>query len=73
LVLPKDLPAHQTVYHYFQKWQRKGVWQEIHDVLRQQVRESVGKLPNASAGSIDSQTVKPTEKRGRSMASMAGN
>lgn len=71
--LPKDLPAHQTVYKYFQKWQRKGVWQQIHDALRRKVRESVGKQADASAGSIDSQTVKTTEKRGKSTASMVGN
>nr|WP_228035392.1 IS5 family transposase [Oculatella sp. LEGE 06141] len=62
--LPTDLLAWQTVYKYFRRWQRKGVWQQIHDQLRQSVRVSVGKNPHASAGSIDSQSVKTTEKRG---------
>lgn len=71
--LPKDLPVHQTVYKYFRKWQRKGIWQQIHDALRREVRVSVGKQPQASAGSIDSQSVKTTEKRGRSTALTAAN
>ena len=71
--LPKDLPAYQTVYNYFRWWQRKGVWQHIHDALRREVRLSVGKQPQASAGSIDSQSVKTTEKRGRSTALMAAS
>lgn len=71
--LPKDLPAWQTVYKYFRRWQRQGIWQQIHDQLRHQVRASVGKPANASAGSIDSQSVKTTEKRGRSTASMGAN
>lgn len=71
--LPKDLPAWQTVYKYFRRWQRKGTWQKIHDSLRRDLRHSVGKLPYASAGSIDSQSVKTTEKKGRSMALTVAN
>jgi transposase len=71
--LPKDLPAWQTVYKYFRRWQRKGIWQQIHDQLRRDVRQSVGKQPQASAGSLDSQSVKTTEKKGRSMALMVAN
>lgn len=71
--LPKDLPAWQTVYKYFRRWQRQGVWQQIHDQLRQRLRVSVGRNSHASAGSIDSQTVKTTEKRGRSTASMGAS
>lgn len=71
--LPQDLPAWQTVYKYFRRWQRKGIWQQIHDALRREMRVSVGKQPQASAGSIDSQSVKTTEKRGKSTASTVEN
>lgn len=72
--LLKDIPAWQTVYQYFRRWQRKGVWQLLRDSLRPQVRaSSVGKAPHASARSIDSQSVKTTEKRGRCTASTAAN
>lgn len=71
--LPKDLPPWQTVYKYFRRWQRKGIWQQIHDQLRRDLRHSVGKLADASAGSIDSQSVKTTEKKGRSMALTVAN
>lgn len=71
--LPKDFPTWQTVYKYFRRWQRQGIWQQIHDQLRREVRLSVGKQLNATAGSIDSQSVKTTEKRGRSTALMAAN
>ncbi|MBN4006511.1 MAG: transposase [Nostoc sp. LPT] len=33
-MMPDDLPACLTVYSYFQRWQRKGIWQKIHSVVR---------------------------------------
>lgn len=70
--LPSDLPAWQTVYKYLRHWQRLGVWQQIHDQLRQQVRQVAGKSTEASAAIIDSQSVKTTEKRGMSTATTRG-
>ena len=29
-MMPHDFPAWQTVYSYFQRWQRKGIWLQIH-------------------------------------------
>jgi putative transposase len=49
------------------------VWQKIHTQLRQQVRKSVEKTDNPTAGIIDSQSVKTAEKRGKCTVTMAAN
>lgn len=69
-MLPHDLPPHSTVYKYFRKWQRKGVWQAIHDQLRRELRQEMGREEDSSVAIADSQSVKTTEKRGRSTALM---
>jgi transposase len=66
--LPHDFPPWQTVYKYFRHWQRLEVWHQLNTHLRQEVRNSVEKADNPTAGMIDSQSVKTTEKRGRFMA-----
>lgn len=40
-MMPHDLPPYTTVYTYFRKWQRKGIWQQMHDQVRQQLRTSL--------------------------------
>ncbi len=59
--LPKEFGPWQTIYGVYRRWVKSGVWQQIHDSLREQVRKSHGKKPTPTAAIIDSQSVKTAE------------
>lgn len=62
--LPHEYPPWQTVYHYFRQWRLEGVWDQINTELRAQVRQRAGRSVAPTAGVLDSQSVRTTEKGG---------
>lgn len=63
-MMPGDLPHWKTVYHYFRLWRRSGFLEMIHTTLREKTRTKMGRAEQPSAGSLDSQSVKTSEKGG---------
>ena len=71
-MLPHDLPPWRIVYDYCWQWRRDGTWHVMHALLRSDVRVAAGKRRQPSAGIIDRQAVKTTDKGG-SVATMLAN
>ena len=57
-MMPQDLGNGHTIYGYFRRWRREGVWACVMDTLRQWERQSQGRLPEPSACCADSQSIK---------------
>jgi putative transposase len=60
--LPKEFPPWKTVYHYFRFWRMEGTWEMLNTRLREQVRRQLGREATPSAGVMDSQSAKTTER-----------
>ncbi|MEU1629362.1 IS5 family transposase [Streptomyces sp. NPDC020096] len=56
--LPHDFPPWETVYGYFAKWQKDGVFAQVNGLLRGLVRQKGGRSASPSACVIDAQSVK---------------
>ncbi|WP_055585877.1 IS5 family transposase, partial [Peterkaempfera griseoplana] len=56
--MPADFPVWDRVYAFWRRWRDKGFIRELHDRLRDRVREAAGRDREPTAGIIDSQSVK---------------
>jgi transposase len=56
--LPHDFPPYKTVHGYFALWEKEGITEAIHNVLRGRVRKAAGRSPEPTAAILDAQTVK---------------
>lgn len=64
--LPNDFPNPHSVYYHYRKWCLDGTWQRISREMVFLERRRVGRFARASAGIIDSQTVKVSDAGGLS-------
>ena len=69
--LPSDFPNWKSVYTVFWRWRQAGVWERIHEALREQLRRRQGKQAIPRGAIIDSQSVRTAEE-GRARGYDAG-
>jgi putative transposase len=60
-MLPTNFPKWSTVYGYYWKWCRSGLWERINHMLVKTVRRQHGREGQPSAAILDSQSVKTSE------------
>ena len=63
-LLPKTFPPWQATYQSFSRWAAAGLFEILHDRLRQQWRERIGKAAEPTAAIIDAQSTRSTAQGG---------
>ncbi len=63
-LLPKTFPPWQATYKAFSRWAAAGLFEAMHDRLRQQWRDRIGKAPEPTAAIIDAQSTRSTAQGG---------
>ena len=63
-LLPKSFPPWRAVYKAFRGWAHAGTFETMHDRLRQQWRDRVGRAPEPTAAVIDAQSTRSTAQGG---------
>ena len=63
-LLPKSFPPWRAVYKAFRGWAQAGTFELMHDRLRQQWRDRVGRAPDPTAAIIDAQSTRSTAQGG---------
>jgi transposase len=60
-LVPHDLAPWDAAYRWFRAWSADGTWRQVHQVLRQRVREVEGRDAQPTAAVLDSQSAKSAE------------
>lgn len=63
-LLPKSFPPWKAVHKSFSRWAQAGTFETMHDRLRQQWRDRIGRAPEPSAAIIDAQSTRSTAQGG---------
>ena len=58
-MLPSDFPNWNTVYGVFWQWRNEGLWQALHDALREKTRRRAGKKSTPTFGWILQTILRP--------------
>jgi transposase len=70
--LPADFPPYRRVHAFARRWQVTGLLAELHDRLRDKVREKEGRTVDPTAAIVDSQSVRAAANIPRSTSGWDG-
>ncbi|MET9915399.1 IS5 family transposase [Streptomyces sp. NPDC006476] len=70
--LPADFPPYRRVHAFARRWQVTGLLAELHDRLRDRVREKEGRTADPTAAIVDSQSVRAAGNIPRSTSGWDG-